>query len=146
VDQKASVDEIASKVGPAAIDIAYQRLGNPDAPVVLLIRDSPHNTFIGPTRFVLRSSAAACTSFASTIAMPAYPRIARTPRHRISLRRSQGTSRRCLTRSPIWLPMRWVCWMSSAFRRHMSWARLWEVPLRKPWPSSIPTVSALSPP
>lgn len=37
MDQKASVDEIASKVGPAAIDIAYQRLANPDAPVVLLI-------------------------------------------------------------------------------------------------------------
>jgi pimeloyl-ACP methyl ester carboxylesterase len=31
------VEEKASKVGPAAIDIAYQRLGNPDAPVVLLI-------------------------------------------------------------------------------------------------------------
>ena len=30
-------DEKASKVGPAAIDIAYQRLGNPDVPVVLLI-------------------------------------------------------------------------------------------------------------
>jgi pimeloyl-ACP methyl ester carboxylesterase len=31
------VDEKASKVGPAGIDIAYQRLGNSDAPVVLLI-------------------------------------------------------------------------------------------------------------
>jgi pimeloyl-ACP methyl ester carboxylesterase len=31
------VDEKASKVGPAGIDIAYQRLGNPDAPLVLLI-------------------------------------------------------------------------------------------------------------
>ena len=31
------VDEKASKVGPAGIDIAYQRLGNPDAPPVLLI-------------------------------------------------------------------------------------------------------------
>jgi hypothetical protein len=31
------VDEKASKVGPAGIDIAYQLLGNPDAPVVLLI-------------------------------------------------------------------------------------------------------------
>lgn len=31
------VDERASKVGPAGIDIAYQRLGNPDAPLVLLI-------------------------------------------------------------------------------------------------------------
>src|SRR5580765_837145 len=30
-------DQKASKVGPAGIDIAYQRLGNPDAPVVLLI-------------------------------------------------------------------------------------------------------------
>jgi pimeloyl-ACP methyl ester carboxylesterase len=28
---------MASKVGPAGIDIAYQRLGNPDAPPVLLI-------------------------------------------------------------------------------------------------------------
>jgi pimeloyl-ACP methyl ester carboxylesterase len=32
-----SQDEMASKVGPAAIDIAYQRLGSPDAPLVLLI-------------------------------------------------------------------------------------------------------------
>jgi pimeloyl-ACP methyl ester carboxylesterase len=31
------VDRKASKVGPAGIDVAYQRLGNPDAPVVLLI-------------------------------------------------------------------------------------------------------------
>jgi pimeloyl-ACP methyl ester carboxylesterase len=31
------LDEKASKVGPAGIDIAYQRLGNPDAPVVMLI-------------------------------------------------------------------------------------------------------------
>jgi pimeloyl-ACP methyl ester carboxylesterase len=29
--------EIAKKVGPAGIDIAYERLGNPDQPVVLLI-------------------------------------------------------------------------------------------------------------
>ena len=31
------VDEKALKVGPAGIDIAYQRLGSPDAPLVLLI-------------------------------------------------------------------------------------------------------------
>jgi len=31
------VDGMASNVGPAAINIAYQRLGNPDAPAVLLI-------------------------------------------------------------------------------------------------------------
>jgi pimeloyl-ACP methyl ester carboxylesterase len=31
------VDKKATKVGPAGIDIAYQRLGNPDVPVVLLI-------------------------------------------------------------------------------------------------------------
>jgi len=31
------LDGRASKVGPAGIDIAYQRLGNPDAPAVLLI-------------------------------------------------------------------------------------------------------------
>jgi pimeloyl-ACP methyl ester carboxylesterase len=31
------VDEKATKVGPAGIDIAYQRLGNPDVPVVLLV-------------------------------------------------------------------------------------------------------------
>lgn len=32
-----TVDEKSSKVGPAAIDIAYRRIGNPDAPSVLLI-------------------------------------------------------------------------------------------------------------
>jgi pimeloyl-ACP methyl ester carboxylesterase len=31
------LDEMTSNVGPAGIDIAYQRLGNPDAPPVLLI-------------------------------------------------------------------------------------------------------------
>src|SRR5580693_352869 len=31
------VDEQVTNVGPDGIDIAYQRLGNPDAPVVLLI-------------------------------------------------------------------------------------------------------------
>jgi len=31
------VDEMASNVGPAGIDIAYQRLGHRDAPLVLLI-------------------------------------------------------------------------------------------------------------
>lgn len=31
------VDEKALRVGPAGIDIAYQRLGNPDGPIVLLI-------------------------------------------------------------------------------------------------------------
>jgi pimeloyl-ACP methyl ester carboxylesterase len=31
------VDEVASEVGPAGIDIAYQRGGNRDAPVVLLV-------------------------------------------------------------------------------------------------------------
>jgi pimeloyl-ACP methyl ester carboxylesterase len=31
------VDEKASNLGPAGIEIAYQRFGNPDAPVVLLI-------------------------------------------------------------------------------------------------------------
>jgi len=30
-------EEKASKVGPAGIDIAYHRFGNPDGPVVLLI-------------------------------------------------------------------------------------------------------------
>ena len=30
-------DEMASQVGPAGIDIAYQRLGKSDAPAVLLI-------------------------------------------------------------------------------------------------------------
>src|SRR6476620_3464801 len=31
------MEVIAKNVGPAGIDIAYQRLGDPDAPVVLLI-------------------------------------------------------------------------------------------------------------
>jgi hypothetical protein len=60
-------DQKASKVGPAGIDIAYQRLGNPDAPVVLLIWGSQRNPFIGRTRFAMPSSIAACRLSASTI-------------------------------------------------------------------------------
>src|SRR6516225_2905524 len=45
------VDERASKVGPAAIDIAYQRLGNPDAPVVLLIMGLAAQSIAWPDGF-----------------------------------------------------------------------------------------------
>jgi pimeloyl-ACP methyl ester carboxylesterase len=45
------VDEKASKVGPAGIDIAYQRLGNPDAPVVLLIMGVGAQSIAWPDAF-----------------------------------------------------------------------------------------------
>ena len=45
------VDEKASKVGPAAIDIAYQRLGNPDAPLVLLIMGIAAQSIAWPDEF-----------------------------------------------------------------------------------------------
>jgi pimeloyl-ACP methyl ester carboxylesterase len=45
------VDEKRSKVGPAAIDIAYQRLGNPDAPVVLLIMGIAAQSIAWPHAF-----------------------------------------------------------------------------------------------
>ena len=45
------VDEKASKVGPARIDIAYQRLGNPDAPVVLLIMGLAAQSIAWPDAF-----------------------------------------------------------------------------------------------
>ena len=45
------VDEKASKVGPAGIDIAYQRLGNPDAPVVLLIMGIAAQSITWPDAF-----------------------------------------------------------------------------------------------
>jgi pimeloyl-ACP methyl ester carboxylesterase len=45
------VDEKASKVGPAGIDIAYQRLGNPDAPVVLLIMGIAAQSIAWPDAF-----------------------------------------------------------------------------------------------
>ncbi|MGA2271212.1 MAG: alpha/beta hydrolase [Bryobacteraceae bacterium] len=45
------VDEKASRVGPAGIDIAYQRLGNPDAPVVLLIMGIAAQSIAWPDAF-----------------------------------------------------------------------------------------------
>jgi len=45
------VDEKASKVGPAGIDIAYQRLGNPDAPAVLLIMGIAAQSIAWPDAF-----------------------------------------------------------------------------------------------
>src|ERR1700730_7119831 len=45
------VDEKASKVGPAKIDVAYQRLGNPDAPVVLLIMGIAAQSIAWPDAF-----------------------------------------------------------------------------------------------
>jgi pimeloyl-ACP methyl ester carboxylesterase len=44
-------DEKAFKVGPAAIDIAYQRLGNPDAPAVLLIMGIAGQSIAWPDAF-----------------------------------------------------------------------------------------------
>jgi pimeloyl-ACP methyl ester carboxylesterase len=45
------VDERASKVGPAGIDIAYQRLGKPDAPAVLLIMGLAAQSIAWPDAF-----------------------------------------------------------------------------------------------
>lgn len=45
------VDQKASKVGPAGIDIAYQRLGRPDAPVVLLIMGIAAQSIAWPDAF-----------------------------------------------------------------------------------------------
>jgi pimeloyl-ACP methyl ester carboxylesterase len=44
-------DEKAFKVGPAGIDIAYQRLGNPDAPAVLLIMGIAGQSIAWPDSF-----------------------------------------------------------------------------------------------
>jgi pimeloyl-ACP methyl ester carboxylesterase len=44
-------EEKASDVGPAGIDIAYQRLGNPDAPVVLLIMGLAAQSIAWPDAF-----------------------------------------------------------------------------------------------
>jgi len=45
------VDEKANKVGPAGIEIAYQRLGNPDAPLVLLIMGIAAQSIAWPDAF-----------------------------------------------------------------------------------------------
>jgi pimeloyl-ACP methyl ester carboxylesterase len=47
------VDEKASNVGPAGIDIAYQRLGDPDAPAVLLIMGIAAQSIAWPDGFCL---------------------------------------------------------------------------------------------
>jgi len=44
-------DEKALNVGPAGIDIAYQRLGNRDAPVVLLIMGIAAQSIAWPDEF-----------------------------------------------------------------------------------------------
>jgi pimeloyl-ACP methyl ester carboxylesterase len=48
------VDEKASKVGPAGIDIAFQRLGNRDAPLVLLIMGIAAQSIHWPEAFCHR--------------------------------------------------------------------------------------------
>ena len=47
------VDGKAWKAGPAGIDIAYQRLGNPDAPAVLLIMGLAAHSIAWPDAFCL---------------------------------------------------------------------------------------------
>ncbi len=146
MDQRASVDALASKVGPAAIDIAYQRLGNPDAPAVLLI--------MGLAAQYIHWPAAFCSALVSGgLAVIRFDN------------RDAGLSTHITDAPPPNLPAVLAGDLSSVFytlsnmaadavglldvlgvQKHMSWARLWEVPLRKQWPSSIPTVSALSPP
>jgi len=48
------MDEIAFKVGPAGIDIAYQRFGNPDAPLALLIMGIAGQSINWPDAFCQR--------------------------------------------------------------------------------------------
>ena len=45
------MDQKASKVGPAGIDIAYQRFGNPDAPLALLIMGVAAQSIAWPDTF-----------------------------------------------------------------------------------------------
>jgi len=45
------VDQTVSKVGPAGIDIAYQRFGNPDAPLALLIMGVAAQSIAWPDGF-----------------------------------------------------------------------------------------------
>jgi len=133
------VDQKASKVGPAGIDIAYQRLGSPDAALVLLIMGIAAQSINWPDAFChsLVESGLQVIRFdnrdsgLSTHLTDAPP---------------PATCPRCLTRCRIWLPTRSDCWTRSAAGRPMSSARPWEASLRKPWQSSIRTVSALSPP
>jgi hypothetical protein len=66
-------NEMASQVGPAGIDIAYQRLGKSDAPAVLLIMGISAQSIHWPDSFCLRSPTAACKSSVSTIEIPASP-------------------------------------------------------------------------
>jgi pimeloyl-ACP methyl ester carboxylesterase len=49
--EEVNVDQKASKVGPAGIDIAYQRFGNPDAPLVLLIMGVAAQSIAWPDAF-----------------------------------------------------------------------------------------------
>ncbi len=91
MDQKASVDEIASKVGERIlVGIDTSATGRAPPWAVVLIRDSPP-VFSSPTRlFCARQRRPARHSLRQSRCQ-AYPRIAqRTPATRISLRRSQG--------------------------------------------------------
>jgi hypothetical protein len=45
------VDEKVSKVGPAGIDIVYQRIGNPDAPLMLLVMGLAVQSIAWPDAF-----------------------------------------------------------------------------------------------
>lgn len=46
-----SIDQIAAQIGPARIDIAYERLGDPEAPAVLLIMGLAAQMIHWPDRF-----------------------------------------------------------------------------------------------
>ncbi len=138
-------DGKASKVGPAGIDIAYQRLGNPDAPVVLLIMGVAAQSIHWPDAFchALVDRGLQVIRFDN---------------------RDAGLSTHLTDAPPPNLPAALAGDLSSVsytlsdmaadtvglldalgFERRMSSARPWEARLRKPWPSSIRTVSALSP-
>ena len=137
------MEQIATKVGPAGIDIAYQRLGNPDAPVVLLIMGIAAQSIHWPEAFcrTLIERGLQVVLFDNrdsglSTHLASAARIYRQPWRAICRRRR--------TRCRIWRPTPWGCWTRWASGRRMSWARPWVGRSRKRWPSSIPAGSAPS--
>jgi hypothetical protein len=139
------VDLKASKVGPARIDIAYQRLGNPDGPVVLLIMGIAAQSIAWPDPFchalvdrglqVLRfdNRDVGLSTHITDAPPPDLPAALAGDLSSVSYTLAD------MAADAVGLLPR------SASRRRMSSARPWEARLRKPWQLSIPAVSAPSP-
>ena len=70
--------EIAHAVGPARLDIAYERFGDPELPPVLLAMGLGTQMLGWPDDSATRSPATACTLSGSTTATSACRRTSRT--------------------------------------------------------------------